>query len=125
MASYAYYDSTKQKYILGKGSNSCTGRDSSRKKHLILLMNWSIGIGLCRLHSNGVKRMDLARNKKWDDVIEKAFAIAVQDNKYLFTESATDSYTNPEYRTDHPSVLGALGMLPQTRLVRQDHAKYI
>jgi hypothetical protein len=32
----------------------------------------------------------------------------------LFTESATDSYTNPEFKTDHPSVLAAFGVMPST-----------
>jgi hypothetical protein len=36
---------------------------------------------------------------------------------YLAAESAPDSYTNPEYKTDHPSVLGAFGMLPETNLL--------
>jgi hypothetical protein len=36
---------------------------------------------------------------------------------YLAAESAPDSYTNPEFKTDHPSVLGAWGMLPLTPLV--------
>jgi hypothetical protein len=50
-------------------------------------------------------------------VLKKLSTLPVQNNKYLFTESATDSYTNPEFRTDHPSVFGALGMLPKTPLV--------
>src|SRR5438045_5817420 len=33
---------------------------------------------------------------------------------YLPTESATDAYTNPQYRTDHPSVLAAFGVMPAT-----------
>src|SRR5690606_3313213 len=36
---------------------------------------------------------------------------------YLATESAQDSYTNAEFKTDHPSVLGTLGMLPLTQKV--------
>lgn len=40
--------------------------------------------------------------------------LPLQEKKYLFAESATDSYTNPEYRTDHPSVLAALGVMPLT-----------
>lgn len=56
----------------------------------------------------------MSRNKKWDEVLQQLSPLPAQDNKYLFTESATDSYTNPEYRTDHPSVFGALGMLPPT-----------
>jgi hypothetical protein len=58
--------------------------------------------------------MKLPRNKKWDEVLQKLAPLTVQNNKYLFTENATDSYSNPEYRTDHPAVLGAYGMLPQT-----------
>ena len=40
--------------------------------------------------------------------------LPVQEAKYLFAESASDSYTNPEYKTDHPSVLAALGVMPST-----------
>jgi protein-glucosylgalactosylhydroxylysine glucosidase len=36
---------------------------------------------------------------------------------YLATESAQDSYTNDKYLTDHPSVLGTFGMLPETPLL--------
>ena len=61
--------------------------------------------------------MHLPRNKKWDDIINKLSPLPVQDDKYLFTESATDSYTNPEFKTDHPSVFGALGMAPETPMV--------
>ncbi|MBD0376117.1 MAG: hypothetical protein ICV51_10860, partial [Flavisolibacter sp.] len=60
------------------------------------------------------ERLHLARSKKWDDVLQKLSPLPVRNHLYLFTESATDSYTNPEYRTDHPSVFGALGMLPFT-----------
>ena len=59
-------------------------------------------------------RLGMARNKKWDDVINQLSPLPTQGDKYLFTESATDSYTNPEFKTDHPSVFGAYGMLPKT-----------
>jgi hypothetical protein len=47
-----------------------------------------------------------------------------QDGRYLFTGNAADSYTNPEYRTDHPSVLGALGMLPGTGMVDSETMRH-
>ena len=47
----------------------------------------------------------------------------MQDNKYLFTKSATDSYTNPEFKTDHPSVLAALGVMPSTGQVNASTMK--
>ena len=56
----------------------------------------------------------IAANEKWDEVLAKLAALPKQNDVYLSTESATDSYTNPEYKTDHPSVLAAFGMLPKT-----------
>ena len=60
------------------------------------------------------ERLKLPRNKKWDEVLQNLSPLPVQDDKYLFTESATDSYTNPELKTDHPSVLAAFGVMPST-----------
>jgi len=63
------------------------------------------------------QRLGLPKNKKWAEVLQHLSPLPVQQNNYLFTERATDSYTNPEFKTDHPSVLGALGMLPKTSMV--------
>ena len=54
---------------------------------------------------------------EWKDVLNHLSTLPVQDSLYLFAENATDSYTNPRYLTDHPMVLGVLGMLPSTGLV--------
>jgi len=50
-------------------------------------------------------------------VLKRLAPLPVKDTVYLATESATDSYTNPAYKTDHPSVLGTWGMLPATPLL--------
>jgi hypothetical protein len=63
------------------------------------------------------ERLHLTKNKKWDDVLAKLSPLPRQNDKYLFTESAADSYTNPEFKTDHPSVFGAFGMMPKTSMV--------
>ncbi|MDR2147570.1 MAG: hypothetical protein LBE91_14045, partial [Tannerella sp.] len=39
------------------------------------------------------------------------------ENLYLAAETATDTYSNIRYTSDHPAVLGALGILPESRLV--------
>ena len=57
-------------------------------------------------------RMGLAREKKWDDVLEKLAKPPVADGKYLFTETTPDCYTNPKWNADHPAVLGALSFVP-------------
>ena len=116
MASFAYYDSAKQKYILGKGVIPAQERfkaeETFNPAYELVYWHWAISIA-----QQWRKRLGLPRNEKWDDVLNKLSPLSIRDGKYLFAESAMDSYSNPEYKTDHPSVLGALGMLPQTNMV--------
>src|SRR5688572_2164909 len=116
MASYAWFDSSKQKYILGKGVIAAQERfkaeETFNPTYELVYWHWALNIA-----QQWRERLNLPRNKKWDDVLNKLSPLPVQNDKYLFTGSATDSYTNPEFKTDHPSVLGAVGMLPKTNMV--------
>jgi hypothetical protein len=122
MASYAHYDTATKKYILGKGLIPAQERfraeETYNPTYELTYWHWALNIA-----QEWRLRLGLSRNKKWDDVIKKLSPLPVQDKKYLFTESGTDSYTNPEYRTDHPSVLGAWGMLPKTTMVDESTMK--
>lgn len=113
MASFAYYDSTLKRYILGKGVIPAQERfkaeETYNPTYELVYWHWALNMA-----QQWRERLHMPRNKKWDEVLQRLSPLPVQDGKYLFTESATDSYTNPEYRTDHPSVFGALGMLPLT-----------
>lgn len=116
MASFAYYDSAKGKYILGKGVIPAQERfkaeDTYNPTYELVYWHWALTVA-----QEWRKRLGLPANKKWKDVLQKLSPLPVQNNHYLFAESATDSYTNPEYRTDHPAVFGALGMLPKTPML--------
>jgi hypothetical protein len=63
------------------------------------------------------KKLNQKVPEKWETVLAKLSSLPVADKVYLATESAKDSYTNPEFKTDHPSVLGTFGMLPETSLL--------
>lgn len=116
MASFVRYDSVKGKYVLGKGVIAAQERfkaeETFNPTYELVYWNWALNIA-----NKWRERIGLPRNKKWDDVVKNLSPLPVLGDKYLFTESAIDSYTNPEFRTDHPSVFGALGMLPQTGMV--------
>jgi protein-glucosylgalactosylhydroxylysine glucosidase len=116
MASYAYYDAAKQKYILGPGVIPAQERfkaeETFNPTYELVYWHWALNVA-----QQWRERLHLPRNKKWDDVLNKLSPLPIQNEKYLFTESGTDSYTNPDYKTDHPSVLGALGMLSQTSMM--------
>ena len=57
-------------------------------------------------------RLGLPRDEKWDAVLKGLAQPPVGDGKYLFTETAPDSYTNPRWNQDHPAVVGALSFVP-------------
>ncbi|MGZ3939492.1 MAG: hypothetical protein ACXVLT_12805, partial [Flavisolibacter sp.] len=122
MASFAHYDSIKRKYNLGKGVIPAQERFKAEQTfnptYELVYWKWALTVA-----QQWRERLKLPRDKKWDDVINHLSPLPVKDNKYLFTESATDSYTNPEFKTDHPSVLAALGMMPSTGQVKQTTMK--
>jgi protein-glucosylgalactosylhydroxylysine glucosidase len=118
MASFPFYDSANRRYILGKGLIPAQERFKAEETFnpSFELVYWHWGLTTAQQWR---ERLGLPRNPQWDDVLKKLAPLPVQDNKYLFAENATDSYTNPVYRTDHPAVLGALGVLPYTGQVKE------
>ena len=116
MASFARYDSVKGKYILGKGVIAAQERfkpeGTYNPTYELAYWHWALTVA-----QQWRQRLHLPPNEKWGNVLKNLSPLPVEKDKYLFTESATDSYTNPEFRTDHPSVFGAFGMLPQTPLL--------
>lgn len=118
MASFARYDSATHKYVLGKGVIAAQERFKAEQTfnptYELAYWHWALSTA-----QQWRERLHLPRNKKWDEVIKNLSPLPEQNDKYLFTESATDSYTNPEFKTDHPSVLGALGMAPETPMVNK------
>ena len=118
MASFAYYDSATKRYILGKGLIPAQERfkaeETFNPAYELVYWHWALSVA-----QEWRERLKLPRNKRWNEVLKNLATLPVQEGKYLFAESATDSYTNPEYRTDHPSVLAALGVMPSTGQVNQ------
>ncbi|MEO8254429.1 MAG: hypothetical protein ABI554_08565 [Flavobacterium sp.] len=116
MASFAYYDQAKKRYILGPGVIPAQERfkaiETFNPTYELAYWNWALNTAL-----EWKKRVGEPEVAKWAAVVAQLSKLAVQDNVYLATESAKDSYTNPEYKTDHPSVFGTFGMLPETTLL--------
>ena len=70
----------------------------------------------------------LPRNEKWDDIINHLSPLkAITDDNagdgsmlYLASENALDTYTDERFTSDHMAVLGAIGILPDSRLVDKE-----
>lgn len=62
----------------------------------------------------------LERNVSWDDIVANLSQLAYNtDSLYLAAESAVDTYCDIRLTSDHPAVLGAVGILPMNPLVKK------
>ncbi|MCC3160532.1 hypothetical protein LJ737_25065 [Hymenobacter sp. 15J16-1T3B] len=113
MASYPFYEKDKDRYILGKGVIPAQERfkaeETFNPTYELVYWHWALTTA-----QQWRQRAGLAPNPKYAAVLQKLSKLPQAQGVYLATESAPDSYTNPEFKTDHPSVLGALGMMPMT-----------
>ncbi|RYY17025.1 MAG: hypothetical protein EOO36_10315 [Cytophagaceae bacterium] len=113
MASYPFFEKGKNRYILGKGVIPAQERfkaeDTFNPTFELVYWYWALETA-----QKWRERQGQPRHPQWDDVLQKLAQLPQAGGVYLAAESAPDSYTNPEYKTDHPAVLGALGMLPAT-----------
>jgi hypothetical protein len=111
MSSYATWDTNKQRYVLGpilQSAQEIFPKDKTLNPTFELTY-WRWGLEAAQQWR---QRLGLPRDAKWDDVLHHLAPLPVADGKYLFTETAPDSYTNPKWNTDHPAALSALGYVP-------------
>lgn len=67
------------------------------------------------------QRLGMPKNMDWEIILDKLSPLAYNDDKlYLAAETALDTYIDTRFTSDHMAVLGALGMMPASRLVRKD-----
>jgi hypothetical protein len=116
MASYAWYDSTENRYILGPVL--IPAQESLKLETTINptfeLVYWYWGL---KTAQEWRKRLNLDPVPEWSDIISKISELPVQDGLYLCSEDTKDSYQNQRYISDHPIISGISGVLPATKLV--------
>jgi len=116
MASYAWYDSTGNRYVLGPALISA--QESLRPETTINptfeLVYWYWGL---KTAEQWRKRMGMEQKKRYSDVLKKLSSLPVKDGVYLCSEDTRDTWENPRYMSDHPIIAGIAGMIPETPLV--------
>lgn len=82
------------------------------------LSYWHLGMALAQ---EWRQRKGEKRNPEWDKLLRKLSLLAYnEDSLYLSAETAIDTYKNIRFTSDHPAVLGAWGILPESNLVHRD-----
>ncbi len=113
MASYVHWVEEEQRYILGAPMIPAQEIYDYTKttNPPFELSYWEYGLRTAQLWR---ERLGMERNEKWDHVIDHLAEWPQQDGRYLNVE--TGGIDHGEENHDHPSVLGAYGMLPSDRV---------
>lgn len=119
MFSFASYDMLEGRYEL-KGAIPAqeTLKASETVNPPFELSYWHFAMSVAQKWR---ERLGQKRNLQWDEMIDKLSPLAYQDGLYLAAETATDTYKDIRFTSDHMAVLGALGILPKCPLVRKDY----
>lgn len=109
MADFAVYDRVSGTYRLGPPLIGAQERFNAKDTY-----NTSFEVAWWKQNIDIAIQWKKLLNQKvpetWQKVADGLPAIKVIDGKYTMAESAPDSYTNENYRTDHPMVLGIAGL---------------
>jgi hypothetical protein len=109
MASYAFFDPKARGYMLGPPVIPAQENHPPREtwNPTFELSYWTYGL---KLAQRWRKRLGMKRDPAWDHVISNLSRLPAQNAVYLAHENCPQTYTERNY--DHPSMLGALGVLP-------------
>ena len=116
MADFATYDASNDRYVL-KGmipaQETLKASETYNSPFELAYWHWALQIA-----QQWRERRGLAREAQWDDIIRKLSPLAKDsENRYLAAESNPETYSDIRLTSDHPAVLGAVGIFPMSRLV--------
>ena len=116
MADFATYDKEHDRYVLkGMIPAQETLKASETYNSPFELAYWHFALQLAQQWR---ERRGLERVALWDDIIRKLSPLAKDnENRYLAAESNPETYSDLRLISDHPAVLGAVGIFPMSRLI--------
>lgn len=111
MADYAIYEPEADRYRLGPplipGQEIYPPKEAFNP--VFELAYWRYGLTVAQAWR---QRLGLAPEPKWAEVLAKLSDYPMHQGLYPNAENALDTFIDPMHRNDHPTMLGAYGMLP-------------
>jgi hypothetical protein len=116
MASYAVLDVKKNRYVLGPPVIPAQENHPPREtwNPTFEIEYWAQGLGIAQRWR---RRLGLPPEPAWEAVLSRLSDLPVRDGLYLAHENCPQTFT--ERNRDHPSMLGALGVLPGSKVDRE------
>jgi hypothetical protein len=115
MASYAAWDESRKRYVLGPPLIPAQEiyKPETTINPAFELSYWTFGLNTAQRWR---ERLGLPRNKKWDHVLAHLSDIPKNNGLYQNSETAMNTFEDEFQRNDHPTLLGAYGMLPNNNI---------
>ena len=115
MASYAQWDETQERYVLGPPLIPAQEIYPPRTtmNPAFELSYWAFGLETAQKWR---ERLGLPRNDKWDHFLGHLSPPPMQNGLYQNAETALNTFEDAFHRNDHPTLLGAFGMLPNDKI---------
>jgi hypothetical protein len=115
IASFAHWDARNARYVLGPPVIPAQENHPPREtwNPTFELEQWAHGLEIAQRWR---ERLGMPRHAKWEDVRTRLSPLPAKDGVYLAHENCPQTFT--ERNRDHPSMLGALGVLPGTKVDR-------
>ena len=116
MADFATYQKERDRYVLkGMIPAQETLKAAETYNSPFELSYWHFALQVAQQWR---ERRGLERVALWDDIVAKLSPLAKDsENRYLAAENKTETYSDIQLISDHPAVLGAVGIFPISRLV--------
>ena len=118
MASYPFWDAQGNRYVLGPPL--IPAQESHPPKTTFNptfeLAYWAFGLETAQRWR---ERLGLTRDPRWDTVLRNLSPLPMRDGLYVNAESAPQTFSDRAQRRDHPTLLGAFGFIPSTRVDRE------
>lgn len=111
MASYAWYNDSTNVYDLGPpmypvGENT---PPNATINPTFELAYWRFGLDIA---TKWMQRQNKTVPAKWIQVAHKLAPLPIQNGTYVHYEGIENMWTDPDYTSDHPGLIGIYGLLP-------------
>jgi len=109
MADYAHFDTKTSRYVLGPPVIPAQENHPPTEtwNPTFELSYWSYGL---KVAQRWRERLGFRRNAEWERVIRNLSPLPVKNGVYLAHENCPETFSERNF--DHPSMLGAFGVLP-------------
>jgi protein-glucosylgalactosylhydroxylysine glucosidase len=116
MASYAFLDKDKNRYVLGppiiSAQETFSADSTINPAYELVYWNWALSVA-----QKWKQRLGMPVDSVWNRVQGNLSKLVIKDKMYLPAETTPDAYTNPRYLKDHPIIMGIYGFFPKTELI--------